>query len=721
MTDTPIYVEDKHGIQALTENILLQRPLGYAVVAGCKVQTADGALAPNAPEEDTLRIDGGSAIVDGTTHSISQQNLNLNEGGSDPRWDLVYAAPDGTIAVEEGEPEPAEPEEASASDTDAQIAMRPSPPDLTALTDYSSGTALAIAYIPAGATAIDNSFIFDRRVPARIYSPRIKYDNTFELWNDINNEPALDVDSNSAVHARNGPIIGEQGIKTYDTANASDSVELTTTGNVVQRSNRFMDVTQASTNTNPLRFLNKTGGQIVGLTTDSTGTDTQRFRVHGGVDVANWDIVNTNAWLQDGWLRLGFDDRQTYTDGSTPKDLTFNTGDHQDVLEHVDVTITNGTTNSVTEDITVELYEGVDTTGTLLRSHTKSVTVSANSTVTESFLTNDELLKDNQDYHVSVSQSGTTLSIDQTDVPVEGATYEHTIDSKGRLSLDDQDGSSYYQIEPDSFGDIRFYRQIEIDASGTGSALNIVGGGDIIGVDDIRFSGSGDPHRLHTPSGSTESVVVYDNANNVPLMVFNNGGPIDIGKHKIQGTNGFFGFRGNYFNLESQNGVNIVFRDNDNAVDLLELGTSGDIWVSDGTVTLWDDTNGHVPSETVDSGAGSGLNADTHQEPNLHIPMSEIPAGDYAAQPVYIPANSTLYVWMWGARTDGQSTPSSLTVELYDETGAASVLSESTARTTGSPVTSLSAGTTASDATLRLNNGATSAVNAGAQFGYTIE
>lgn len=142
---------------------------------------------------------------------------------------------------------------------------------------------------------------------------------------------------------------------------------------------------------------------------------------------------------------------------------------------------------------------------------------------------------------------------------------------------------------------------------------------------------------------------------------------------------------------------------------------------------VYDYSNDHVPSSRVQS---SGLDADTrdsldhYQEiqrtPNHTIPMASIPDADYVSIPVYIPANTTLEVFAWGCRTDTQGTPSGLTVELYDETGGASVLSQNTARNTGNPITSLSAGSTASDATLRLNNSTGGSVNAGAVFGYRV-
>lgn len=119
----------------------------------------------------------------------------------------------------------------------------------------------------------------------------------------------------------------------------------------------------------------------------------------------------------------------------------------------------------------------------------------------------------------------------------------------------------------------------------------------------------------------------------------------------------------------------------------------------------------------VQENAGSGLQADQHIQPNLHIPVSEIPAGDYAATHLYTASGETLNVYSWGVRTRSGTTPSGLTVELYDVGSASSVSSASTARQTGNPITSSSS----ADLQLRVDNATGDTVYASGFFGYSIE
>lgn len=122
----------------------------------------------------------------------------------------------------------------------------------------------------------------------------------------------------------------------------------------------------------------------------------------------------------------------------------------------------------------------------------------------------------------------------------------------------------------------------------------------------------------------------------------------------------------------------------------------------------------------VSEGAGSGLQADMHVTPNAHIPTSEIKDTDHAEIRVFVPAGQTIEVWSWGARTNSNTTPTGLTVELYDDAAGSSVFSENTPHNTGSPITSSSGGTGGKTHTLRLDNATGGSVKAGAKFGYTI-
>lgn len=117
---------------------------------------------------------------------------------------------------------------------------------------------------------------------------------------------------------------------------------------------------------------------------------------------------------------------------------------------------------------------------------------------------------------------------------------------------------------------------------------------------------------------------------------------------------------------------------------------------------------------------GNKMSSLLQQAPNDSIKFSSIPGGDHVGIPVVIPAGKTLHVHLWGARTDTETTPSGLTVELFDETNTTSIKSENTKRTADESLATLSAGSSDIDATLRLDNATGSSQDAGAFFGYEV-
>lgn len=138
--------------------------------------------------------------------------------------------------------------------------------------------------------------------------------------------------------------------------------------------------------------------------------------------------------------------------------------------------------------------------------------------------------------------------------------------------------------------------------------------------------------------------------------------------------------------------------------------------VTDGNYVL--DLGGDLSAN--DAGDGTVSINSGREQPNAHVPETDIPDADHVSQPVYVPDGSKLDVWVWGVRDDTQSTPTGLEAELYDESGGASVASASTPHTTGSPIASLSAAGDPVDATLRVVNGTGSPITAGGSFGYTV-
>lgn len=152
-------------------------------------------------------------------------------------------------------------------------------------------------------------------------------------------------------------------------------------------------------------------------------------------------------WTFDSGVQVGQDPSDTITETGSPKGFTFTAGDHRDIHEQTDVTISNSSGGSATEDITVELYDGTDTSGTLVDSETKSVGVSDGGSVTETFIASRTAL-DGGDYHLNVTQSGSTLSIDQTDEYTTGATHAWGETGDGTFELTNQDGETVATVDP---------------------------------------------------------------------------------------------------------------------------------------------------------------------------------------------------------------------------------------------------------------------------------
>lgn len=146
-------------------------------------------------------------------------------------------------------------------------------------------------------------------------------------------------------------------------------------------------------------------------------------------------------------VQQGRDPSETISESTSPKSFNFSGSQDRDIHEYTVVTISNGTTASATENVTVELYDGTGTTGTLVQSQTKSVTVGASSSTSVTFLPTDELL-DTGTYHIEITQSGTTLSIDQTAEYTRGATYTLGQGAAGRGKITNQFGDEVLRWNP---------------------------------------------------------------------------------------------------------------------------------------------------------------------------------------------------------------------------------------------------------------------------------
>lgn len=104
-----------------------------------------GVATPSDPASLVIHVSAGSALFGTTTHAITGGTVTLDAAdATNPRFDLISAHSDGTLAVAKGTP--------AAS----PVAAAPASGDLP----------LAIVFVPANATALGDHNIADRRVSA---------------------------------------------------------------------------------------------------------------------------------------------------------------------------------------------------------------------------------------------------------------------------------------------------------------------------------------------------------------------------------------------------------------------------------------------------------------------------------------------------------------------------------------------------------------------------
>jgi hypothetical protein len=248
-------------------------------------------------------------------------------------------------------------------------------------------------------------------------------------------------------------------------------------------------------------------------------------------------------------LQQGYNPTDTITETTSPTGFTFSGTAERDIHDDTVVTLSNASGASVTEDVTVSLFDGSDATGTLVTTETQSITIANGASTTATFNTTDQSL-DNGTFFIEVTTSGTALTVDQTDENTKGATYTFDQNTKGRLTLNTHDNNKIAEINPIS-GDLTFgdgFLKGNIIAGNSGndlvdfrylsgvSRINNGGGRDLL-IDDYprilsnqgTFSiKSANNVRLETGGSGTSSVQIYDTANTQEIARFSEGGNVQI-------------------------------------------------------------------------------------------------------------------------------------------------------------------------------------------------
>ena len=265
-------------------------------------------------------------------------------------------------------------------------------------------------------------------------------------------------------------------------------------------------------------------------------------------------------------LGVGKNPAEIVSESTSPASFTFTGTDQRDLHDRTAVTLSNESSSSVTEDVTVELYDGVDATGTVLATETRSVTVGAGASTTETFLADHQKL-DAGDYHVEVTLSGSTLAVDQTDEHTLGGRYVRRESTTGDLQFTDHHGTVYAERDAVS-GHWTTFPAFNTDVDLQYNSLTNV---DDVAVDDV--AARNDDLRVRTSGSGSGRVTLRDD---------------DVGQDLARAHEGG--------EFEVPNGP---------------LSVGGDVRTT-GDTTLWDASNGHVPqgrlqNESVTVTAGDGL------------------------------------------------------------------------------------------------------------------
>lgn len=154
------------------------------------------------------------------------------------------------------------------------------------------------------------------------------------------------------------------------------------------------------------------------------------------------------------------------TISGTGASLSFTGNADRDIHDATDVTLSNGTAASITEDVTVNYYEGADAmTGTLLESETQSITLAAGTSSTTTFLTGDFGLGLGN-YFVEVTT--TNLTADTIAEHTLGAEYVTEQGGEGDLVTIDQNGRERERFDATS-GSVT-YPAVETDQAHIGAS-----------------------------------------------------------------------------------------------------------------------------------------------------------------------------------------------------------------------------------------------------------
>lgn len=397
----------------------------------------DGGLTAS-QGTNALDVDLSSSkgvYVDGqNVGSIASTTVTLStNGGSSTRTDSIWVNSSGSIGVSTGT--------TSVNSDEMKIAEADVATDdtISAIRNYGKGRTRSFS-----AEDIDAGHIADGLRDGDIW-----YD---ENNNKLNSRIAGTWENLATEKWVNNGVQSDLDSHTSDTTNPHS----VTNDQVGAPSQTEFD-NHTSDTTNPHSVTNDQVGAPSQTEFDNHVTDTNNPHSVTVSDIDTYSTSESDSLFFDvsgdtvsGSLIQGIDPADTVSETTSPKSFNFDASTERDIHKSTDVSISNSSGAEVTEDVTVELYDGSDTTGTLLLSETQSITLADGGSTTATFIATDEGL-DTGTYHIEITQSGSNLSIDQTDEHTRGAAYEFGQTAIGNLFVRDQYGTDRLSI--DTIGD----------------------------------------------------------------------------------------------------------------------------------------------------------------------------------------------------------------------------------------------------------------------------
>jgi hypothetical protein len=280
-----------------------------------------------------------------------------------------------------------------------------------------------------------------------IIGPAIKGSGATSVsYNDASNEieiSSTDTDSDTHINvAKDGSTV----VQSVDDLNftASDAASV----NVSDAGGSQVDVEVKATNTQlGTEEVQDKAGQMF---TQSPFTYKDQSNVVNIISLgtSNLDLGMSPVWTGlhsfAGDFQHGHDPGETVTESASPDSFNFQGSEDRDYHSKVEVEIENPTQNQATENVTVELYEGSDTTGVLLASETKSLTISNNSRSVFTFIEEEAGLGTGT-YHVEVV-TGSTFNSWETTEHTKGAYYRFSQSDTGNLLLENYKGDRILDV-----------------------------------------------------------------------------------------------------------------------------------------------------------------------------------------------------------------------------------------------------------------------------------